>query len=454
MKIILLTFCIFLYSTKVISQNEIIKELVTENLNIPVDISFDHLNQMYVVEKRGTIVLVKQNGSSFTNQVFLNITNKVNSSANERGLLGLVFHPDYETNGYFFVNYTNTSGATVVARYKKIQGEDKGDVNSEKKIITIPQPFNNHNGGDLNFDKDGYLYIGMGDGGSGGDPDNYSQRPKELLGKMLRLNINTEDNPYLIPDSNPFKNNADTLPEIWALGLRNPWRFSFDRNTSDLWIADVGQNKWEEVSVVDNSKGGKNFGWKCYEGKVVYDFTNCDDKRGYIKPAVVYQTGSAFEGCSVTGGYVYDGSEVFKLKGQYIFGDFCSGNIWALTKQNDASYTRRKIFRVNPQELSTFGQDNNGEIYFAELGNGKVYKVKDNCVKRIQSITTTPVYCSQSTKGKAIFNVLDNSAYDLKINNTNMDLNNLPAGIYSYVFKDLVSLCVEEGIFEIKNLST
>lgn len=453
MKLLSFFTCFLYLSFTLFSQNEINKDLIAENLNIPVDISFDHQNQMYVVEKRGIIVLVKQNGTSSTNQVFLNITNKVNSSAGERGLLGLVFHPDYETNGYFFVNYTNTIGSTVVARYKKIDGEEKGDPNSEKKIITIPQPYNNHNGGDLNFDKHGYLYIGMGDGGSGGDPENYSQRPKELLGKMLRLDINTETSPYLIPESNPYKNNSDTLPEIWALGLRNPWRFSFDKNTDELWIGDVGQNKWEEVNVVDNSKGGKNFGWKCYEGKVTYDFNNCNDNRGYIKPVAVYQTSSSGEGCSITGGYVYTGNNIPKLKDEYIFGDFCSGNIWALKKQSDDTYARRKIYKINPQELSTFGQDNDGEIYYAELGNGKVYRVKDICAKRVLNINTIPVYCVESKQGSAVFEVSGTSPYELLINNTTVDLNKLSSGIYNYQLKDIGTSCIEEGTFEIKNLS-
>jgi glucose/arabinose dehydrogenase len=353
------------------NQNLISSKRIATGLSIPVDISFDPSNNMYVTEKRGTIKIIDSLGNKKT---FLDISTIVNSGANERGLLGLAFHPDYIKNGTFFVNYTNSEGATIISRFKKEPNLTSVNINTEKLIIKIAQPYNNHNGGDLNFDKEGLLYIGMGDGGNSGDPQNYSQNPKELLGKMLRLDINTEDKPYLIPNDNPYKNNMDTLPEIWAVGLRNPWRFSFDKVNNDLWIADVGQNKSEEINQVVN-KGKLNFGWKCYEGNLKFNFNGCDENRNYVKPVHTYTTNSAGDGCSVTGGFVYQGSTIPQFKGNYLFGDFCTGNIWMLNKGISGEYTRQKIYKIGPQELSTFGQDNDGEIYYAELGNGSIYKI-------------------------------------------------------------------------------
>lgn len=443
-----ISFLLFLlsFSTILCSQELISTRQVADGFSIPVDISFDHTNRMYVVEKRGTIRFVDSDGS---NKLFLDITSKVNSGANERGLLGLAFHPEYKSNGYFFVNYTNSTGATVIARYKLKENDvNSADASSEKKIITISQPFNNHNGGDLNFGKDGYLYIGMGDGGSGGDPSNYSQNPKDLLGKMLRIDINTESAPYLIPVTNPYKTNADTLPEIWSVGLRNPWRFSFDKNNNDLWIADVGQNKSEEVNKVINSPK-LNFGWRCYEGNLKYNFANCDDSRGYVKPVHTYTTSSSGDGCSITGGYVYRGDSISLLSGNYVFGDFCTGNIWMLSQGANGEYTRQKIYKTGPQELSTFGQDNNGEIYYAELGNGAIQKIMNKCSKRIESVETVPVACEEATSGKVLFNIVGNENYTISLSNGNPPLDQLKKGIYTYKLTDEKG-CEENGSFEIK----
>ena len=322
------------------AQNKIDLSPVMTGLTIPVDIVFDNTDRMYVVEKTGKI---KTPGSS-GNLIFLDITDRVNSGANERGLLGMAFHPDYKNNGYLFVNYTGGNGQTVVARYTRSAGDSlKADASTEKVLMTIAQPFNNHNAGDLNFGPDGYLYIAMGDGGSGGDPGNRSQNPKERLGKMLRVDVNTDATHYLIPDDNPYAGNADTLGEIWAIGLRNPWRFSFDKKTNDLWIADVGQRKWEEVNYIPYGQGAKyNFGWRCYEGFEKYDYSQCNDKTVFYPPIHVYANNSGGEGCSVTGGYVYRGEEIPYLEGHYIYGDFCSGKMWRL-KKDECNSVRNEL---------------------------------------------------------------------------------------------------------------
>ncbi len=371
MKHIIFLFLLFSFTTY--SQTSIGVKKIAEGLSIPVDISFDINNTMYVVEKRGIIKVIDSLGQ---NQVFLDITSRVNSGANERGLLGLTFHPDYKNNAYLYVNYTGSNGGTVIARFtRNATDKNKADVSSAKTIMTIAQPFNNHNAGDLSFGRDGFLYIAMGDGGSGGDPNNYAQRPKELLGKMLRIDVNTETSPYLIPADNPYINNTDTLPEIWSIGLRNPWRFSFDKSNGELWIADVGQNKSEEISAVKNV-AKLNFGWRCYEGSQSFNLNGCDQTKQYVNPVHTYTTNSNGDGCSITGGYVYRGNTVDNIKGNYVFGDFCTGNMWMLIKNNNNQYTREKIYKVGPQELSTFGEENNGEIYFAEFGNGFIYKIQ------------------------------------------------------------------------------
>jgi hypothetical protein len=359
------------------AQSQFSLKTIASGLIRPVDIASTYVDgdkRLFVVEKDGKIKIIDKSRNLLSTP-FLNIDPKVNSTANERGLLGLAFHPDYKTNRYFFVNYSNTSGHTVIARYQT----DPSDPNvalpsSEKIILTINQPFNNHNGGDLNFGADGYLYIGMGDGGSGGDPGNRSQNPKDLLGKMLRIDINTETEKYLVPVDNPFVNAQDTLKEIWSIGLRNPWRFSFDRLTNEMWIGDVGQDNWEEISVEPAGKKGLNYGWRCFEGKSNFNTNGCLGASNYVAPIHVYPTGFQV-GCSVTGGYVYRGMIQQQLIGKYIYVDFCSGRWWALAKNSDGTYSNQELADLDEENFSSLGEDVDGELYAAGLASGEISQI-------------------------------------------------------------------------------
>lgn len=347
----------------------------------PVDISSTGIEddqRLFIVEKDGKIKIFHLSTNTLEPLPFLDIDIKVNSQANERGLLGMCFHPNYAANGYFFVNYTNNSGHTTISRFKrKTDNINVADENSEKILLVINQPFNNHNGGDLNFGPDGYLYIALGDGGNAGDPGNRSQNPKELLGKMLRIDINTESEKYIIPPTNPYFNRTDTLDEIWAFGLRNPWRFSFDMVKNELWIADVGQDKWEEINVVSADASAINYGWRCYEGKEKFNFSNCTESLKWTPPIHVYE--NRFDvGCSVTGGYVYRGTQFPKLIGKYIYTDFCTGIFWALSKLPTGVWINESLGDLDNMDYVTFGEDNKKELYVVGLASGLIFKVTDN----------------------------------------------------------------------------
>lgn len=343
--------------------------------NDPVDLTHAGDSRIFVVEQDGKIWIVDQNGVKNTTP-FLDIDPRVNSGANERGLLGLAFHPGYAQNGYFFVNYTNSSGATVVSRFSVSANDpDLGDPNSEVILLTISQPYSNHNGGGIKFGPDGYLYIGMGDGGSGGDPLNAGQTTNTLLGKMLRIDVNAFNSTYDIPADNPFVNNATTSDEIWALGLRNPWRFSFDRVTGDLWIGDVGQNNREEIDFQPgNSTGGENYGWRCYEAGNAYNTSGCQGASAYVGP--VYDYANNFStGCSVTGGYAYRGAYSDNLWGTYFHTDYCSGRLW-YTRQTP-NFSTQEYAQYSQYSFSSFGEDVYGELYLLHHG-GSVFRIVDN----------------------------------------------------------------------------
>ncbi len=428
------------------SQNKIELTPVMNGLSIPVDIVFDYNNRLYVVEKTGKI----KTGDISQQSVYLDIDDRVNSGANERGLLGMAFHPDYQANGYVFVNYTGGNGQTVVSRFTRSANDSlQADADSEKILMTIAQPFNNHNAGDLNFGPDGYLYIAMGDGGSGGDPGNRSQNPKERLGKMLRIDVNTEETHYLIPDDNPYAGNPDTLGEIWSMGLRNPWRFSFDRATNDLWIADVGQRKWEEINHIPYGLGPKlNFGWRCYEGFEKYDFSLCNSATEFYPPIHVYANNSGADGCSVTGGFVYRGQQNPYLYGQYVYGDFCSGKIWRLKRDECGAVKNEHIHTVGPQELSSFGEDNFGELYLAMLGEGKVYKITPACLLSVSIDSLRPASCMAASDGAVNYTVSGASAYTFELSN-NSNPSALSPGNYSYKVTETGSGCIQTGCFDI-----
>jgi hypothetical protein len=379
---------VFLLSSTTFSQ-KINPVEFSSGFTIPVDIMFDEVDNMYVVEKRGKISIVMSDGTKL-NEPFIDITSRVNSSANERGLLGLALHPNFMNNGYFYVNYT-AGAESRISRFTR-NTATTADPDSEIILLTVDQPFNNHNAGPLAFGPDGYLYVPFGDGGSGGDPGNRSQDPTTLLGKMLRIDVNGSL-PYEIPATNPFLNSQDTLSEIWSLGLRNPWKFSFDQLTGDMYIADVGQNKWEEVSFEPSGiAGGINYGWRCYEGFETYNTSGCGPNSTYTDPVHVFFNDENIDGCSITGGYVYRGSDPY-LYGKYIYGDYCSGKIWGLYRDECMNWQNEELYQINNQELSSFGQNNNGELFYAELGNGKIYKIEKGC-KLTTNIEVMDVDCS------------------------------------------------------------
>ena len=323
-------------------------------------------DRLFVVEQDGTIVTVRDGRRQ--DPPFLDIRDRVHALANEQGLLSMAFDPDFAANGTFYVYYTDFRGDTVVARYRLAPDNPTvADPGSEEIILRVEQPYSNHNGGLVLFGPDGYLYIGLGDGGSGGDPQGHGQDPRTLLGTILRVDVRRSST-YVVPPDNPFVGQSDRRPEIWAYGLRNPWRFSFDRLTGDLYIADVGQNAWEEVSFQPaSSKGGENYGWKVYEGSALFQGP---PRAGLTPPISEY---GRQEGCSVTGGYVYRGRQLPALVGSYLFGDYCTGYVWALTPQADGSWVRTLLFDTAAQ-ISSFGEDADGEVYVVDR-QGTIYRI-------------------------------------------------------------------------------
>ena len=336
------------------------------SFNSPVEIKNAGDERLFIVEKSGKIKILNQNGS-VNSTPFLDIEDRVSTNANERGLLGLAFHPNYPENPFFFVNYTNNSGATTISKFSVSANQDIAN-DSETILLEINQPYANHNGGCINFGPDGNLYIGMGDGGSGGDPQNYSQNTESLLGKMLRINVNS--GAYSIPENNPYGD------EIWSVGLRNPWKFSFDSLNGDLWIADVGQNEYEEINMVQNNPANINYGWRCYEGNEPYNLSGCPDE-GLTFPVSTYSHYSSGDfKCSITGGYVYRGNQISGLNGVYFFADYCSGEIGLLSKNENDEWDMSLAFpNINGSWVS-FGEDINGELYIASI-NGGIYKIID-----------------------------------------------------------------------------
>ena len=336
------------------------------SFNSPVEIKNAGDERLFVVEKSGKIKILNQNGS-VNSTPFLDIEDRVSTNANERGLLGLAFHPNYPENPFFFVNYTNNSGATTISKFSVSANQDIAN-DSETILLEINQPYANHNGGCINFGPDGNLYIGMGDGGSGGDPQNFSQNTESLLGKMLRINVNS--GAYSIPENNPYGD------EIWSVGLRNPWKFSFDSLNGDLWIADVGQNEFEEINMVQNNPANINYGWRCYEGNEPYNLSGCPEE-GLTFPVSTYSHYNSGDfKCSITGGYVYRGNQISGLNGVYFFADYCSGEIGLLSKNENDEWDMSLAFpNINGSWVS-FGEDINGELYIASI-NGGVYKIID-----------------------------------------------------------------------------
>lgn len=382
-KIILLLVCSLIGYESAISQVIRIDTLCAgllypcgiQNTGMPND------DRLFVLEKRGRIKIVNRLTGAVNATPFLDIYNRVfpiSTVNDERGLLGLAFHPDYANNGYFYVDYVNTSNNTVIARYQVSSFADTAMYGSEQILMTIYQPYTNHKGGNLMFGKDGYLYISMGDGGSGGDPGNRAQNIDSLLGKLLRIDVNNPNPPYYSsPPTNPFYGPTAGRDEIWNYGLRNPWRCSIDRMTGDKWIADVGQNNWEEIDFQSVcSPGGENYGWRCYEGNVLYPAGLCTLPNATF-PIYVY---SHSFGCSVTGGYVYRGGQEGGLFGKYLFTDYCQGRIWATTPNNGGGWNTVELTQATSQinnNYASWGEDIYGELYLAGIASGRVYRVHD-----------------------------------------------------------------------------
>ncbi|MCB9457614.1 MAG: PQQ-dependent sugar dehydrogenase [Anaerolineaceae bacterium] len=333
----------------------------------------DGSGRLFVVQQSGRVRIVAGNG--YQDPPFLDVSGIISPAAasimySERGLLGLAFHPDFAENGQVFIDYTDLSGNTVVARYTVMaDNPDQVDPASATVLLQVRQPYANHNGGHLAFGPDGYLYIALGDGGSAGDPNGNGQNPQALLGKILRLDVDAGD-PYGIPADNPYLNNPDLAPEVWAWGLRNPWRYSFDRATGDLYIADVGQNLWEEVNFQPaDSPGGENYGWNIMEATHPYSGAPIADS--LVLPFTEY---AHDQGCSITGGYVYRGTALPDLQGIYFFGDWCTGRIWS-SYRDEAGDWHTNEFMQMPRLISSFGEDENGELYVVDY-NGVVLRLE------------------------------------------------------------------------------
>ena len=382
MKVAYILIIIFRFSTLCLAANSdenkqyklknAFKNLSFDN---PVDLQHagDGTNRIFVVSQKGLIYVFKNNPSVKSAKIFLDIRDKVKYGS-ELGLLGLAFHPDYKNNGYFYVNYTASDPLrSVIARYT-VRSKNRNSANKKSELILfqLNQPYSNHNGGQLAFGPDDYLYIALGDGGSGGDPHNNGQSKSSFLGKILRIDVNctSDSKNYCIPSENPFTGNTQGYKEeIYAYGLRNSWRFSFDPVTGWLWAGDIGQDDWEEIDIIEK---GKNYGWRIMEGNHCYNPSSDCDTSGLILP--IWEYGHNDNGnCSITGGYVYRGSQFPELYGKYIYGDYCSGSIWTLSYDGTNTATNKLLLTADI-EISSFGIDKDNELYICDL-NGKVYKL-------------------------------------------------------------------------------
>jgi glucose/arabinose dehydrogenase len=344
---------------------------IVSGLDTPVDLQTpdDGSGRLFVVEQSGTIRIIRN--SVLLPAPFLDISAKVTFNHSEMGLLGIAFHPGFSQNQKFYLNYVHAAGGVTqsfIAEYQVSANDpDQADASTERILLTIDQPYDNHKGGQLVFGPDNFLYIGLGDGGSGGDPLGNGQSLDTFLGKMLRIDVDhtSAGKAYAVPADNPFVGTSH-LPEIWAYGLRNPWRFSFEKSTGRLFCADVGQNNYEEVDLIE--KGG-DFGWNVMEGMHCYNASNCN-MNGLTLPIAEYDHS---EGVAVIGGYVYTGSAIAGLSGAYVLGDYGSGKIWMLVEQPAGTWTRTELLSSG-RSLSSFGQDANGDLYVLDLA-GSVLKL-------------------------------------------------------------------------------
>lgn len=333
-----------------------------------VGAAYDGSGRLFAVEKAGRILIL--HGGQVSPQLFLDIRDQVGSRGSEQGLFSVAFHPRYLETGWFYVNYTDVNGNTRIERYTVSQDPDRADAASAALLFSIPQPAANHNGGYLLFGPDGYLYIGMGDGGGAGDQFRNAQNMSSLLGKMLRVDVDV-DFPYAVPPDNPFLTTPGARPEIWAFGLRNPWRYAFDWSTGDLYIADVGQNQYEEVHFQPAGIGGQNYGWPMMEGGHCFPEPRPCDPTGLEIPVAEYP--HAF-GCSITGGLVYSGPRYREANGVYFYADFCSGRIWSLHWSDQSGWVQTELAQT-PLRVSSIGEDEEGELYVVSLEPGSIHRM-------------------------------------------------------------------------------
>lgn len=370
---LLLICSTFAVSAQLPEQNDVRLYPIALGLDRPVEVTNAGDGRLFVLEQQGRVAIIK-GGRTLTDR-FLDIRSQV-SCCGEQGLLGIAFPPDYHQTGHFFVNYTDNDGHTVISRFTVSSSDpDQADPDSEFTVLTITQPFSNHNGGQLRFGPDGMLWIGMGDGGAGGDPMNNAQSLDTLLGKMLRIDVSQL--PYTIPPDNPFVGQPGVRGEIWSYGWRNPWRFSFDRSSGDLFVGDVGQNEWEEIDYEPAGAGGRNYGWNTMEGTHCFEPPSGCDRSGLVLPILEY---SHAEGCSVTAGFLYRGSAVPALQEEFIYGDYCSGTIWRARGSGD-QWTSSVLMQT-PLWITAFGEDVSGELYVADYIQGVIYRFETERQRR------------------------------------------------------------------------
>lgn len=433
-----LLFSISIFSSLIVNSQSINLEEFVTGLTSPVEITNANDSRLFVVQQNGIIKIVQPTGAVNTTN-FLNISSKI-IFGGERGLLGLAFHPQYATNGYFFVYYNNTAGNVTVARYSvSTTDPNVADPNSEKILLSIPKPFDNHNGGSIHFAPDGKLWIITGDGGSGGDPNNNAQNKNSLLGKMLRIDVDATG-PYNIPPDNPFAGaGVDGADEIWAYGLRNGWKFSFDLTTGNVLIADVGQGAIEEINKMPITTAGLNYGWRCYEGNNVYNTAGCAAQSTMTFPIAVYDHSGGK--CSITGGYVYRGTQYPSLQGKYFFADYCSTQIGVLDSNNAITWTSP----YSGNNFSTFGEDYQKGLYVAAVNSGKIFKISTGTLGTHENtLASIKVYPNPASKEIFIDGVKDKkatleiiSAEGRKVLETDqitdgkgINISEIPAGVY------------------------